>query len=125
MAEVHLSRRALLDLEEIWQYSVTTWGEHVASDYLQNMEDALNRLLQNPGLITTKPEVSDSLLFYRVNLHFLVCTTYRDAIYVLTIKHGASDLPSRIGELEPSLLKEEDMLQHALKKNLNEEVRHD
>ena len=49
MAEVHLSRRALLDLEEIRQYSVTTWGEMVASDYLQNIEDALNRLRQNPG----------------------------------------------------------------------------
>jgi toxin ParE1/3/4 len=122
MAEVHLSRRALLDLEEIWQYSVTTWGEMVASDYLQNIEDALNRLRQNPGLITAKPEVEDSLLFYRVNLHFLVCSTLGDAIYVLTVKHGASDLPSRIGELEPCLLKEADMLKHALRKKSGEGV---
>ena len=60
-----------------------------------------------------------------MNLHFLVCTTFGDAIYVLTIKHGTSDLPSRIGELEPSLLKEADFLHQALLKKIDEEIRPD
>lgn len=110
MAVIQLSRRALLDIHEIEEYSITTWGEQVAEEYLPSMEDALNRLRLNPKLLSGKPEVSQSLCFYRVKQHFLVCAQFDEYILILTVKHGAMDLPTKIQELEPSLQEEAAML---------------
>lgn len=116
MAELTLSRRALLDIEEIEAYSIEKWGELVADEYLDSIEDALNRLRENPGLLRSDAALSKSLCFYRVRQHFLVCAVFDDAICVLTVKHGAMDLPNRIAELEPQLIAEADMLYKAYRK---------
>lgn len=116
MACLELSRRALLDILEIEAYSIEKWDELVAQQYLTSIEDALNLIRENPGLLKMKPEVSDALCFYRVRQHFLVCALLGDSIFVLTVKYGAMDLPNRIAELEPQLSVEAQMLYSAWQK---------
>ena len=116
MFRLQLSRRATLDLQHIESYSIEEWGEKVADEYLQSIEDALNLILENPTLLRSKPEVSNSLCFYRVRQHFLVCAIFEKTIFVLTVKHGAIDLPKRIAEIEPLLLQEAEMLHQAYRK---------
>ena len=113
MAWIGLSRRAARDLEEIERYSEEHWGKRVAEDYLDSIENALKRLSEQPGLLRAKPDVSEHFKFYRVRQHLLVCVQIEDRIYVLTIKHGAMDLPQRILELEPQLLIESRLLHNA------------
>ncbi|MCW1886529.1 type II toxin-antitoxin system RelE/ParE family toxin [Luteolibacter flavescens] len=113
MPYLALSRRALLDLAEIEQYSTETWGKKVATSYLGEIEDALNRLKENPGLLRSRPELSDHLKFYRVGRHLLVCAQEGENIYVLTLKHGAMDLPERLAEMEPEMAKEAELLHQA------------
>lgn len=110
MAYLELSRRALRDIQEIETYSIEKWGKSVADEYLNSIEGALNLLRENPNLLRSKPNVSDSLCFYRVREHFLVCALIDDSVFVLTVKHGAMDLPNRIAELEQLLDQEADML---------------
>lgn len=118
MIHLGLSRRALLDIQEIASYSIEKWGEGIATEYLQSMEDALNLLRNNPSLLKTYANVSKSLCFYRVRQHFLVCAIFEKSIFVLTVKHGAMDLPDRIAEIEPLLFQEADILYRAyLKKS--------
>ena len=116
MLNLLLSRRATLDIQQIESYSIAKWGEKVANEYLQSIEDALNLILENPILLRSKPEVSDSLCFYRVRQHFLVCAIFEEIIFVLTVKHGAIDLPNRIAEIEPLLSQEAEMLYQAYRK---------
>ena len=118
MFNLQLSRRATLDIQHIESYSIEKWGEKVADEYLQSIEDALNLILENPTLLRSKPEVSDSLCFYRVRQHFLVCAIFKEIIFVLTIKHGAIDLPNRIAEIEPLLSQEAEMLYQAYCKKM-------
>ena len=113
MVYLGLSRRALLDIQEIEAHSIEKWGDTVAAGYLQSIEDAMNLLRENPSLLKAKPGVSDSLCFYRVQKHFLVCAAFEDRIFVLTVKHGAMDLPARLAELEPQLSHEAEMLHQA------------
>jgi len=115
MAHLALTRRALLDIEEIRSYSIEQWGEKVATHYLQSIEDALNLLRQNPKLLKDKPQVSRSLCFYRVRQHFLVCALIKEKIFVLTVKHGSMNLPERIHELEPFLIQEAEFLYQSLR----------
>jgi toxin ParE1/3/4 len=110
MVYLGLSRRALRDIEEIRNYSVEHWGQKVAEEYLNGVEEALARLRESPNLLRTKPEFSRHLQFYRVHRHFLVCSTIGQSIYVLAVKHGSLDLPKRLAELEPRVLDEANLL---------------
>ncbi|MCI5065260.1 type II toxin-antitoxin system RelE/ParE family toxin [bacterium] len=114
-AKVHLSRRALLDIEEIDLYSVETWGERVAAKYLEDLYDGAVRLGENPRLLQERPETSLRLRFYRVREHVLVCDIIGDCIYVLAVRHVAMDLPRRIADLEPQLVHEAEAMARRLK----------
>jgi toxin ParE1/3/4 len=113
MAYLAISRRAARDIELIGRYSIERWGKRVAEEYLDSIEQALNRLREQPSLLRTKAEVSPHFRFYRVHRHFLVCSLVENNVYVLAVKHGSLDLPSRLAELEPSLLEEADLLHKA------------
>jgi toxin ParE1/3/4 len=114
-----LSRRAIRDLEEIHRYSIEKWGDRVAEEYLDSIEEALQRLKDNPGLLSSKPAVSDYFSFYRVREHFLICTVRHKNIYVLAIRHGSMDLPNRVTELEPVLVDEAEILHRTFLKSRN------
>lgn len=110
MAYLGLSRQAVRDIEEIRRFSVEHWGERVAEEYLDSIEEAFNRLQENPKLLRIIPKFSPHFRFYRVHRHFLVCSLVEDNLYVLAVKHGSLDLPSRLAELEPGLREEVDLL---------------
>ncbi len=111
---VALSRRAALDIREIETYSIEQWGQATAIRYLEAIEAALNRLRRDPDLLRSKPEVSAHFQFYRVREHYLICARVERAIYVLAVRHGSMDLPSRIEELAPTLLGEARLLHEQL-----------
>ena len=50
MAECSLRPRAMADLEEIWDYTVETWGEEQAERYLRLINDGLCKIADNPKL---------------------------------------------------------------------------
>ena len=121
MAYVGLTRRALLDIQDIESVSIEKWGKDIAAEYLKNIENALNLLRENPQVLRAIPRVDETLQFYRVKRHFLVCIAYDDSIFVLTVKHGAMDLPNRLAELEPQLMQEAEILYQAyFKKHVSE-----
>ncbi len=117
MARLLVSRLAIEDLLEIESHSRVQWGKRVAAEYMAALEQGLQRLRETPGLLRAKSGVSDALQFYRVRQHFLVCAIKDDVVFVLTVKHGAMDLPERIGEMEPQLLQEVEILYRAARKN--------
>ncbi len=110
MGYLSLSRRALRDVQEIERYSIEKWGQVVADEYIDSIQAALDLLRDNPGLLRTPLRFPKTLAVYRVKKHFIVCTVIDEAVFVLTIKHGAMNLPDRLGELEPSLLDESKIL---------------
>lgn len=110
MVYLGISRRAAKDIEQIRGFSAEHWGQRVAEEYLDEIEQALKRLRANPGLLRTKPDFSRNLRFYRVRRHYLVCALVEGNIYLLAVKHGSLDLPHRLAELEPSLCEETELL---------------
>jgi toxin ParE1/3/4 len=113
MAYLGISRLAAHDIQEIYDYSVEQWGPQVAEEYLDAIQEALNRLRASPDLLRVKPEFSPHLYFHRVRRHFLVCSLLEGNIYILTVKHGSLDLPKRLAELEPQLSEEVNLLHKA------------
>lgn len=114
MAYVGLSRRALLDIEEIERFSVERWGQRVADEYLDSIQEALARLRDKPSLLKSKADVSPYFSVYRVRQHFLVGVIVDRNVYILAVRHGMMDLPNRLVELEPQLLVEAELLHRSL-----------
>lgn len=117
MAQVYVTRRALLDIEAIDEYSKERWGDRVALRYLADLYAAMKRFEEAPKLLQHRSEYSLRLRFYRVREHLLVCDLIGKDIYVLTVKHCSMDLPHRIAELEPQLVLEAQLLHTRLTNN--------
>ena len=111
---IQLTDRAHYDLQKIEDYSLQRWGRKAANRYLEDIQTALSLLQENPDLLRQKSDISTQFKFYRVREHFLVCTRLKDVLFVLTIKHGQMDLPTRLRELEPTLAQEADLLHQRL-----------
>lgn len=112
--KIKLTDRAHYDLQEIERYSIQTWGKKTAGRYLEDIQRALSLLQEKPDLLRQKTSISSHFKFYRVREHFLVCVELKDVLLILTIKHGQTDLPSRIAELEPTLIEEASLLHQTL-----------
>ncbi len=110
MTQVRFTRRAAFDLDEIEKYSIKKWDKNTAGRYLDDINLAVQRLKDHPALLREIPTISGLLKFYRVREHFLVCDIIDQTLYIVAVKHGHMDLPERISELEPTLVKEAEFL---------------
>lgn len=112
---LHLTQRALRDIEAIHEYSIERWGKRTADSYVDDIESALERLKENPDLLRPEPEFHSALRFYRVNKHLLVCDVQPESAVVLTVIHSSMDIPSRLAELQPTLAAEVEILHRKLR----------
>ncbi|HMO18765.1 MAG TPA: type II toxin-antitoxin system RelE/ParE family toxin [Oligoflexia bacterium] len=100
---IYLTDRALSDLLEIENYSITNWGKAVAARYILKFEKAFRLLEDNADLARPNSELGTDLLFYRVEKHLLACVKIKTGLAVLTIAHASRDLEMLLGELSPTL----------------------
>ncbi|WP_268123929.1 type II toxin-antitoxin system RelE/ParE family toxin [Roseivirga pacifica] len=106
MAQIHLTDRTFLDIEDIYEYSVEKWGVKTAERYLDQIQDSLLLLQENPKLLLAKPEISNRFKLYQSGSHWLICDMIGSDIFILTIKHLSMNLLDRLGHLEPMLEEE-------------------
>lgn len=111
-----LTSRALRDLEAIYDYSVERWGKRVADRYLDDLQQALDRLQAKPNLLRSEEDFHPAFRFYLVNKHVLACDVAPGSIVVLAILHASMDIPSRLAKLQPMLAEEVEMLHRRLRK---------
>ncbi len=100
----------MLDIDGIERYSVSKWGERVASKYLADLDSAIARIAENPGLLQVCPDTSLRLRFHLVREHVPVCDAIGHHVFILAVRYAAMDLPHRLAELEPQLLYECELL---------------
>ncbi len=112
---VHLTDRALRDITAVESYSIAQFGKRVAAQYISKLEAGIGRIADNPDVLCEELPFHESLKFYRIEQHLLVCETAIDGkIIVLTLLHASMDIPSRLAELESKLLIEIEMLLNQL-----------
>ncbi len=103
MTEIHLTHRALDDLQDIYDYSAKEWGKSVADKYLIEVQNALLILRENPGLLKVTPQISRRFKAYSLKRHWIICDIIENEIYVLAVRHVSMDLFERLQTLAPSL----------------------
>ncbi len=115
---VHLTDRALRDIVGIESHSIEQFGKRVAAQYVGKIEAGIGRVSDNPDLLRQESHFHESLKFYRIEQHLLVCETGIECeIIILTLLHASMDIPSRLAELEPNLSMETEMLLKQLRRS--------
>ncbi len=97
MAKYHLTKKAVDDLSEIWNYTIETWSEIQAEKYYDLLQASCDDLANNPELgknydVVTKGiwglKSGENIIFYAI--------ISKNEIEVQRILHGMMDLKSKI-----------------------------
>jgi len=85
-----LSRRAEIDLAEIYTYTVTQWSIDQANRYVTDVQIAINGLVAGTKIGRKRPDIAAAYLCYGVGSHMIF---YREAEHILVarILHAAMD----------------------------------
>ncbi len=110
MTRLHLTDRALADIDEIERYSVERWDQRVADQYLADLGEALSRLDEDLSLFKGRQDYTGRLRFYRVREHVIVGDVIGGVGFVLTVWHGSMDFIDRLSQLEPELQHEAEFM---------------
>ena len=97
MGKYELTRRAVSDLNEIWQYTVNNWSEKQADRYYNMLLDICQEIADNPELGRTYDEIIPELFGVKANRHIIFYRKMRGRpIEITRILHERMDLKRRM-----------------------------
>jgi toxin ParE1/3/4 len=93
MAKVYLTKKAVEDLEEIWDYTVETWSENQAEIYYSLLIDSCQELANKPNLGKSYEVVEKNVLGFKSGQHIIFYRIVTEIeIEVVRILHGMMDI---------------------------------
>ena len=93
MAKIRLSRKAISDLDGIWDYTVETWSEEQTAIYYRQIHATIQGLNSLPAFLETKYDIiKPGLLGHKVGHHIIFYKKDSDgSIWVGRILHEMMD----------------------------------
>lgn len=85
MADYRLSNAAERDLEEIYTYSYSEYGERRADAYFESLENCLLRLAQHPLLGVDISSLRKGYFRFVHQRHSIYCTKHTAGIFIVRI----------------------------------------
>ena len=102
----YLTRRAALDLRDIYDRSRREWGEATASRYIADIYASMSKAAVNPDAGLLRKHRSAPFLMVPARKHFVVYDRIADGIAVLAVMYQVRDIESLISNLSPSFIEE-------------------
>ena len=115
MKGFYLTRRAILDIRDIYDYSVENWAEIRADEYVNNLYIDFNRLANNIELGESRKNRSFPFLMYPSGRHYIVYEFFKESIIVITVLHQVRNIENIINEFSSTFYNEIEMLKLELK----------
>ena len=99
MARYRLTKKAIEDLNGIWEYTFDNWSERQADRYYDTLIDSCQDIADNPELGKNYRDVALDLFGFKVNRHIIFYRKLIDEpIEITRILHERMDLKNRMGE---------------------------
>ena len=99
MSSYILTKKAVLDLSAIWEYTVDTWSEKQADKYYFMLLDTCQDLADGKIVGKNYPEIRPDILGFRAGQHILFYRKHSlDKIEIARILHLQMDLKNRMQE---------------------------
>ena len=93
MAKVYWTKKAVEDLEEIWDYTVENWSENQAEIYYSLLIDSCQELANKPNLGKSYEVVEKNVLGFKSGQHIIFYRIVTEIeIEVVRILHGMMDI---------------------------------
>lgn len=97
MAKYYLTKKAVEDLSEIWDYTYEEWSEKQADKYYNFLLAAFQELANNPHFGRQYDSIRKELLGYKSNHHIIFFRKNSDSeIEITRILHERMDLRSKL-----------------------------
>lgn len=99
MAKYELTNKAVVDLNEIWEYTLENWSENQADRYYDMLLDICLDIANNPELGKNYDGIKTDLLGLKANHHIIFYRKrHEQPIEITRILHERMDLKSRLKE---------------------------
>lgn len=94
MLKLRVTPKARNDLDDIYDYTIASFGEELAEDYAAGFRDVFQRLAENPniGPRFDHPEPDMRSIGYRSHRIYYIVTD--DTLVIVRIFHKARDVPN-------------------------------
>jgi toxin ParE1/3/4 len=92
-----LSSLAKNDLVAITEYTIQQWGEAQADKYLEQLENGLSKVQNNPNIGRIRTDISDRHRSILVEKHIIIYFVQDNKIFVSRILHQSRDVSSIFG----------------------------
>ena len=106
----HLTRRAVLDLRDVYDRSRREWGEATANRYMTDLYDAMKKAAARPDAGLLRKHRAVPFLMVPAQQHFIVYDRIPQGIAILTLLHQVRDIEGLITGLSPFFLQEVEKL---------------
>jgi toxin ParE1/3/4 len=93
-----ISRKAITDLEEIWQYTVETWSVEQADRYYHLIFDEINFICKNIHAGKSMEHVRSGYRASKVKSHLIFYKVSNDVIEIIRILHEQMDIDNRLND---------------------------
>ncbi|MDE0155945.1 MAG: type II toxin-antitoxin system RelE/ParE family toxin [Gammaproteobacteria bacterium] len=84
------------DLIEIWLYTLNEWGEYQADKYLDDLEEAIRLLAEQPLICRERTELNPPVRIHHHAHHLIVYLALEDGINVVRVLHESMDVDSHM-----------------------------
>src|SRR5690606_6050990 len=99
MAEFYLTKKAVEDLNKIWNYTFNKWSEEQADKYYRMLLDNCKDIDEDPSLGKNYDGIETNLFGLKTNRHIIFYRKIeRNIIEITRILHGRMDLKNKITE---------------------------
>ncbi|MGH8551388.1 MAG: type II toxin-antitoxin system RelE/ParE family toxin [Methylococcales bacterium] len=91
MLKIRLTRMAENDLEEIWYYTLSEWGEEQANQYAAFIEEGFHMIGKNPHIGQERSDVKKGYRALQVKKHLIFYRIGTGYLEVLGVPHIRMD----------------------------------
>ena len=92
MPVIHKRALAEQDLINIWLYTCHKWGAAQAEQYLDDLENAMALLAEQPSLCREREEFMPPVRIHNHAHHLIVYQAFEDGISVIRVLHESMDV---------------------------------
>lgn len=87
--------RAEQDLEDIYDYTVSEFGEEQADLYTRSLFDTFQQLADTPGIARRRDEVRKGLKSYPVKAHIVFFRESGSGVLIVRVLHQSMDFQAQ------------------------------
>lgn len=93
MAKLRLTKKAVEDLADSWEYTFENWSENQADNYYEMLISSCKEIAENPNLGKNYEGITQNLLGIKTNRYIIFYRTLGEtSIEIIRILHDSMDL---------------------------------